>query len=291
MKNESIKKESFNVLLTLLSAAFHAFGMWIFVIPAKFASSEMAGIFTVLDYITGINIGYFSLMVNIPLLIVAWFLLKKRYVIYALLFTVFSSVMMILCETFSVYQYTEEQDRLLAAIFSGVIFGFRTGIMLKIGSSTGGTDIIAGFIQLKKPYMNVEKIIAVIGYAISVSSVFVYKDLNCILLAIVQAFVIEKVAASLLKDTRNAIEVKLVTEHPEELREDIIHELRHSATILESKGMYSDKPTYLVLSVLNTSQIPDLLSILKKYPNTFVYYSDVAGVKGNFRWRKDEEVK
>ncbi len=289
MEKTVIKKETINVLATIVAAAFHAFGIWIFVEPAKFAASEMSGIFTMLYQITGINVAYFSLLFNIPLIIAAWFLLRRRYVAYTLLFILSSSLMLILCEELSVYRYTD--DRTLAALFSGVIFGARTGIMLKIGSSCGGTDIIAGMIHRKRPYLNVERVIVLIGYAISISSYFYYGDLTSILLALVQNFVLEAVASALMKDRRGAIEVKIITKNPEELREDILHDLRHSATVMKGTGMYSDEDTYTVVCVLNTYQVPDVERIIKKYPNTFVYYSQVTGVKGNFRWRKDEEVK
>ncbi len=288
-KKTVIKREIFNVLATLLAAACHALGIWIFVEPAKFAASEMSGIFTMLYQMTGVNVAYFSLLFNIPLVIAAWFFLRRKYVVYTLVFILSSSLMLILCEVCSVYQYKE--DRLLAALFSGVIFGLRTGLMLKMGASCGGTDIIAGLINRKKPYLNVERVIVLIGYAISISSYFYYKDWTSILLALVQNFVLETFARAIMRDRREAIEVKIITQNPQELREDIVHELRHSATILRGAGMYSDTETYMVVCVLNTYQVPDVERIIKKYPNTFVYYSSVTGVKGNFRWRKDEEVK
>ncbi len=294
VKGNAIKREILNVLATFMAAAFHALGIWIFVEPAKFAASEMSGIFTMLYQMTGINVAYFSLLFNIPLIIVAWFLLRRKYVVYTLLFILFSSVILIFCEQFPSIQYNrggEEMKRLLAALFSGVIFGVRTGVMLKMGASCGGTDIIAGLIHRKLPYLNVERIIVFIGYAISISSYFYYGDVTSILLALVQNFVLESVASLVMKDRRGAIEVKIITKNPEELREDIVHNLRHSATILKSTGMYSEEDTYMVVCVLNTYQVPDVERVIKKYPNTFVYYSTVMGVKGNFRWRKDEEVK
>ncbi len=292
-----VKRETFNVLATLFAAACHALGIWIFVEPARFAASEMSGIFTMLYQITGLNVAYYSLMFNIPLIIAAWFFLRRKYVIYTLLFILFSSLILIVCEQFPSLQYIQsgeadvETKRLLAALFSGVVFGIRTGIMLKMGASCGGTDIIAGMIHRKRPYLNVERVIVLIGYAISISSYFYYRDVTSILLALVQNFVLECVARVVMKDRRGAIEVKIITKKPQELREDILHDLRHSATILKSTGMYSDEETYMVVCVLNTYQVPDVERVLKKYPGTFVYYSEVTGVKGNFRWRKDEEVK
>ncbi len=294
MEKVIVKREIVNVLATLFAATCHALGIWIFVEPARFASSEMSGIFTMLYQITGVNVAYFSLLFNIPLLIAAWFFLRRKYVVYTLVFILSSSLILILCEQFPNLQYNrggEEMKRLLAALFSGVIFGLRTGIMLKMGASCGGTDIVAGMIHRKRPYLNVERVIVLIGYAISISSWFYYHDVTAILLALVQNFVLETVATMVMKDRRGAIEVKIITKHPEQLREDVVHDLRHSATVLKSTGMYSEQETYMVVCVLNTYQVPDVERVIKKYPDTFVYYSAVTGVKGNFRWRKDEEVK
>ncbi len=289
-RNKRIRREVFNVLLTLVAAFLHAFGLWFFVYPAKFAPSEISGIATMIYTLTGLNAGYFTLIFNIPLLVVAWFFLKRKYVIYTVLFTVLTSVMLIVVEAVGFPQYVEG-DNLLAAIFSGVIFGVRTGVMLRMGASTGGSDIIGGLVQRRYPYMNVERVIAFVGYAIALISYFVYRDLSCILLSIVQMFVVERVAAVVLKDRRNAIEVKIVTSDPYALRDEIITNLRHSATVLECTGMYSEQGKYMVVSVLNTHQIPELSKMIKRYPNTFMYYSDVAGVTGNFRWRKEDQVK
>lgn len=290
-KKTVVYKEIRNVLLTLFAAAISSFALWIFVYPAEFAPSGVDGIATMLYEKTGINAGYFSLLINAPLLIAAWFVLKKKYVIYTVLFTIFSSVILIVLEAVSFYQYTSESDKLLAAIFSGIILGVRTGIMLKMGASSGGIDIIACIVQKKSLGSNVEKIISFICYAIIIFSYVVYKDLNCILLSIVQMFVFEKGAEFIMRESRNAVEFKIVTKHPQEIKEEIIYKLKHGATVVESKGMFTDEGSSIVLSVVNTRQIPDFLKIIKSHPDTFVYYSDVVGVQGNFRWYKDDVAK
>ncbi len=74
---KNIKKEGLSVLLTLVAAALSAFGLHIFVYPARFAPAGIDGVATMLQEITSLNAGYFSLMINIPLLIIAYFFLKK----------------------------------------------------------------------------------------------------------------------------------------------------------------------------------------------------------------------
>ena len=72
-KNNKIKisKEAVNVLITVIASALSAFGLHIFVYPASFAPAGVDGIATMLQKATTWNAGYFSLMINIPLLIVA----------------------------------------------------------------------------------------------------------------------------------------------------------------------------------------------------------------------------
>ena len=92
--SKNYKKEIITLLITLLSAALSAFGLYVFVYPASFAPSGIDGIATMLQEKTSISAGLYSLIINIPLLIAAWFVLKKRYVIYTVIFTIVSSVLL-----------------------------------------------------------------------------------------------------------------------------------------------------------------------------------------------------
>ena len=77
----------------------------------------------------------------------------------------------------------------------------------------------------------------------------------------------------------------------EERLADIVVNLRHSATIIQSKGMYSGEDNAVVLCVLNLYQMNDFIHVIDKYPDTFIYHSEIRGVYGNFRRYKDEQVK
>lgn len=286
----NIKKEVVNVLLTVVASVISALGLHIFVFGNSFAPSGIDGIATMLQEITRINAGIFTFVLNLPLLIAAWFILKKNYVIYTILFTVLASLWVYILGEVHFYQYVVESDKVIVAIFSGLLLGARTGIMLRIGASSGGIDIIACIVQ-NKFNRDVEKVISFVCYIIIGISYFVYRDLTCILLSVVQMFVFEKTVAFILKDTRNAVKFEIITKEPEKLKEEIIYELKHGATIVQSKGMFTDEQSTIVVTIVNTRQVPEFLRILKKYPDTFVYYTDVTGVNGNFRWRRDEKAK
>ena len=67
--------------------------------------------------------------------------------------------------------------------------------------------------------------------------------------------------------------------------------LKHGATRVKSRGMYTDEENSIIFSVINIRQIPEFMEMIRQYPDTFVYYSDVKGVRGNFRWNKDDAAK
>ncbi len=117
---------------------------------------------------------------------------------------------------------------------------------------------------------------------------FVYHNVLSIIVSFIQRFVFGKAIEYILKDTRNAVEFKIITKDPEKIKSRIINELKHSATILESKGMFSGNGNSLVITVVNLRQIPEFLSLISDDKDIFAYYSEAKGVKGNFRWQLDE---
>lgn len=293
----SNKKQFFTILweifLVLCLSAVSAFCLHIFVYPSNFAPSGVEGIATMIQHKTGFNAGITSLIFNIPLLIVAWFVLKKKYVIYTLIFNLTSSALIILLSEVDFYQYTDNAaDGLVAALFSGIILGVRTGLMLRLGASTGGVDIPAGMIQKNMPHLNTERIISIICYITIVFSFFVYdRNVTSVLLSFVQMFIFDKFAGFMLKDRRNAVEVKIITKEPEKIKNDIMCNLKHGATVLEGRGMYTDGVSSVIISVINIRQIPEFHDIMKNHPEAFAYYGELMGVKGNFRWKRDDAVK
>ena len=271
----------FSVAVTLCTAFWVGMGMHIFIYPNDFAPSGVDGLAAMLQKVTGLNAGLFTLLINLPLLVAAWFVLKRRYVLLTVLYTVSLSLFLLLFEWVGLYQYVATADRILPALFGGVAQGL-TGIMLRIGASSGGVDVMGSMIQKRIPHKDVEKIISLISVIIIMISFLVYGNLQSVLLSVIEIFVCERVTARILRSSRNAVKFEIVTEHLDAIKEDILHRVGHGATVLEGQGLYTDKQKQLILCVVNYRQIPAFLKVLSQYPDTFVYYSDVMGVRGAF---------
>lgn len=288
--NSFLRKELKSIILMLCAATVYSISIWVFVSPADFAPSGMIGVAMLLKHATGVNEGIFSLILNIPLIIIAWFFLKRRYVFYTLGYTAISSVLLILYEQFGVYQLDGyELMSVLPSIFGGILQGVSVGIMIRMGASTGGADVVGAMLQKKFRHVNIERIISVFCYGVVAVSYFVFGNLTSVLMSVIHIFVVEKVTASLLKTGRNAVNFTIITDKPEEIGNAIVFEIHHGATVVESRGFFTGKKKTMLVCIVNYGQIPEFFSLIDRFPGTFVYYSDVMGVRGNFTWNKDSE--
>ena len=296
-KRKNLIRAVIDIFVVVIAATIASLYLHVFVAPAKFAPSGIDGLCMIFFEITGLNMGWFKLIINIPLIILAWIFLKKRYVFYVMMFTLLVSVGVIFWEGIHFYTFipadlTEAETigyRLISALVSGVMLGLHIGILLKRGYSSGGVDIIAGLFHIWKPQWNIERLISICSYIIVAASYFVYWDLTSIILSVIQIFVGEWTIASILRTERYAIEVKVVTKTPEDIREKILYKYAHSATILSAKGMYSGEDYFMVVSVMNSRDIAGFINEMKEYPDTFIYFSDRVRVQGKFHFNKETQ--
>ena len=290
-----IKKKIFDVLLILVGSLVSAIGLYCFVYPSNFAPTGVDGIATMLqERFPEINGGIFLFALNTPLIILSIIFLDKKFTLYTILSIISLTGFLLLLELLDkkdiIFTYSGN-EKILPALFSGVLIGVRTGLVFKIGGSSGGVDIVAAIIQKKNPYINLERYVTMLCYVIIGISYFVYGQLESIMLSIIQMFVFEKTISFIMRSKRNAVEFKIVTSEPDILREDILTSLKHGATILNGKGMFTGKEKSVIFCVVNIRQVPEFLKLIRKYDNLFVYSSSVSSVNGNFRWNHDDAVK
>ena len=278
------------LLLIVFAAVLGTVGLHVFVHPAGFAPSGVEGIAMMAQELTGINMGYVSLAINLPLLLVAWFMISRKYVVYTLLYTLLSSAMLIVAEKIALYQYVTTTNVWLAVFASGILLGIRTAVMVRIGASSGGTDVLASMVQKSRPYLNMETLISIFCYVIIGLSFFVYRNLESVLMAAVQMLVFNVAMNAVLKPSRNAVEVHIITDKPEQFKTDILQELAHGATVIPCQGMFTGEQKSMIVTLINMRQMNELIKISRRYPGCFIYYGEASGVWGNFRWNRFDEL-
>lgn len=282
-------------LLIVLCAVLSALNFHLFVLPNSFAPSGLNGIATMVQYAFSFKIGYMNLLINIPLLVVSWFMLNRRYALRSGVYTVVFSTAILLLEKVDlsqfVYKTANGTSTVLAPLAAGVVGGFVYGMVIKMGGCTGGTDIVAALVHRRRPYLNLMWIIFAINTLVAAISYFVYDyRLEPVLCCIIYSFVIGRVGNAIQQGGKEAVKFEVITDSAEALSQRLIQELHHSVTVIPATGMYSHTGKQIILCIVNKHQVVAFQNILKEYPGTFAYISTVRETMGNFKSIRPEVV-
>lgn len=269
-------------------ASVCALNYQVFILPNQFAPAGLNGICTMVQYVFGINVGYLSLIINIPLAIAVYILVSKPLAVRSMVYVLVFSTMLIVLEhvDLSAFQYVTDSgtSKIMGPLVAGVINGYTYRLILQCSAYGGGTDFIAAIIHRYKPHLNLISIIFTMNVMVALASYFVYGyQIEPVLLCILYCFTSSTISDRLNKSGRSAVRFEIVTEHPEEISDAIIHRLHHSATLVPGKGLYKGHETNILICVVNKSQVAALTAIVRSYPNTFAIMSQVSEVVGNFK--------
>ncbi len=258
----------------------------LFVFPNQFAPSGLNGICTMIQYVFGISVGFLSLLINIPLAILVYLKVSKPLAVRSMVYVVTFSVALLILDhvDLSRFAYDGGSSAILGPLVAGIIYGTCYSWLLKASAYTGGTDFIAALIHKYRPDQSVLGLTFAINVIVALTSYFVYGyQMEPVILCILYAFTSTTVSQQAVKSGRSATRFEIITEHAQEISDDIITQLHHSATVIPARGMYSGKRTNVVVCVVNNTQISKLSAIIQSYPNTFAVMSSVNEVMGNFK--------
>ena len=290
-----VKKAS-GYLQIVFSAILLALVYYVFIITNNFAPAGLNGIATMIQYKTGFSISYMSLLINVPLSVLAYFLVQKDFAVKTLLFSVVYSVSFLLLQnsTLNFIQYNAlGHDTIYPVILSGVIGGAVYGTCFRNNACTGGTDVISRYINKIRPNTNFFAVTFILNGIVAVSSIFVYSEgtLNYkpMALCILYCFLSSFVGNLLLKTTKTAYKFTVITPHNKALIAEITTKLHHGCTEMDVTGSYTGTKRTLLICVVNKHQLHDFQKILSKYPDTFSYFEVVNETYGNFKNIKAKE--
>ena len=281
-KYKKVLTYAFIVAVAMLTALNYE----LFIFPNKFAPAGLNGICTMIQYVFDINVGYLSMIINIPLAVMVWLKVSKPLAVRSMTYILTFSLALIILDKIdlSAFAYDTGSSAILGPLVGGVIGGSCSAMLLKASAYPGGTDFIAALIHKRRPDQSVIGMIFTMNVCVAVLSYFVYGyQMEPVILCILYSFISSTVSDRYLKNGRSAVRFEIVTDYPKEISEKIITKLHHSCTLVPGKGMYKGQEKNVLICVVNKTQVAALSAIVRKFPNTFAVMSQVSEVMGNFR--------
>ena len=281
-------KKLLTYAMIVLIAVIGAFNYQIFIFPNRFAPAGLNGICTMIQHISGISVGYLSLLINIPLAIAVFCNISRPLALRSMVYVTVFSVALVVLDYVDLSPFAYATDNgtstILGPLVAGIITGACYSILVRGGALTGGMDFIASLIHKRQPETSLFWIIFLLNCFVAAISYFVYDyQIEPVIMCILYSFMSSTVSDRVSKSIRSAVRFEIITEDPKTISDAIINQLHPSATLLPGKGIYKGKETSVLICIVNKSQAATLTAIIRSCPNTFAITSQVGEVMGNFK--------
>lgn len=278
IKNKKIKAIAIKYLMIIVGSALFAAGFQFFLYPNSIIVGGVSGIAMIINLLTKLPVGLLTIVLNIPLFIIAWRYFGTGFIVSSLVGMLLSSVFV---DLFALLSISPTNDMLLACIIGGAVKGLGLGIIYYAGATTGGTDIIAKFIRLKFPYLNFGTVVLITDCFIIVAFAVIFNKVESAMYAVITMFVVSKVVDLVLYGIDNSSVCYIISEKSDQLVTDITDRLHRGVTILEGEGAYSHQSKQVLLCVVKRTQIADIRKMIKSIDeNAFFIITDAKNVFG-----------
>ena len=284
---------------TIISSLLIAFAAHSLITPNNFTIGGASGIAILVNVASHGKVPQSAMLLglNLPLVILSFFFVKKRFAILSATNIGLQSLWLLLFEqVFNDFriEFGTGGEKIFAAIAAGLCIGVAIALAFKVGGSTGGADIAAVMIQKKVNASSIAWVIFIINCVIIGCSVFVFYErypdtgklnygatLLPIMMAAFESYIESKTNETVTHGYHSAIEFRIITNKPELMSNVLMHELSRGVTSLPAKGMYTQEDRTMLVVIVSRRQVATVRRLIKQIdPDSFAVMSKISQVLG-----------
>ena len=300
-RNRYLRQKDINLVLgTVIGSIIYSFAVVFVIDLGSFYTSGVTGvsqiITSLLSRLTGKDlIGVTSILIaiiNIPLFLIAWRGVSKRFAIISLVSVGLQVLLVALFEflfsrgfnPFEAFRPVDGEDNvgkmLTLAITGGLLTGVGEGVCLKFGGSTGGMDVVSQYVSLTrhKSFAAVTLTVDLVIIFLSMIVGNIATGVYTIIRMIISIIVLDKIYTAY-----HYSKVVIVTEERQRMKDALITKFNHGVTIYQAVGAYTNKPKYVMESIVWAFEAVEYIKVAKSVdPTCFVSTVGVKRVAGHF---------
>ena len=268
------------IVMIIIGAVFMAMGIELFLVPNQLLDGGIVGISIILSHLTGLQIGLFIFLLNIPFFFIGYKQIGKTFA----LSTVLGITVLSICTYFlhPVARFTD--DLLLATVFGGIVLGIGVGLVIRYGGSLDGTEILAILFSSKTAF-SVGEIIMFFNLMIFTIAGFVFTWEQA-MYSVLAYFIAYKTIDIVIQGLDESKSVYIISDFVDEVGEAIIDRLGRGVTYLHGEGAYTGDKKKIIFTVITRLEEAKLKSIVEDIdPLAFVAIGNIAEVRGG-RFKK-----
>ena len=284
--SENIKKDKTKKILGyvtdflfwVVGSLFYSAAVNVFSVPNNISLGGLTGIATLLKYSFGTPVGLMVFVMNIPLFIIAWKMIGVKFIVRTF---IASSMTSAFIDIFAKYFPHYTGDRLLAAIFCGLFCGLGLAIIFVRDATTGGTDIVAKLVHIKRPNISIGRVILACDALVVISAGLVFRNFESMLYAAIAIFVTSRTVDYIIYGTGHGKMLLIVTKKADEISKEITSTMGRGVTILPVKGGYTGEEKSMLVCAIRSHEIAKINKIIKQTDeNAFMIITEAGEILG-----------
>jgi uncharacterized membrane-anchored protein YitT (DUF2179 family) len=269
-------------LFILIGSALVSVGLEIFLVPNRIIDGGIVGVSIILSHLTGLTLGLFLFLLNLPFLIVGYKQIGKTFAFSTLLGVSAMSVGTTLLH--DVRPLTE--DPLLAAVFGGIILGIGVGLVIRYGGSLDGTEIVAILFNKKTPF-SVGEIVMFFNVFILGSAGFVF-GWDHAMYSLMAYYIAFKMIDLTIEGFQESKSVWIISDNYKEIGDAIVARLGRGVTYLIGEGGYTGDDKKVVFCIITRLEEAKLKLIVEEVdPGAFLAVGNIHDVRGGQFKKRD----
>lgn len=264
----------------IIGALLMATGLEIFLIPNQVIDGGITGISIMLSHLTGLNLGVFLFLLNLPFVFMGHKQIGKTFAFSTIFGILTLSILTTLFHPIPAFT----DDILLATIFGGMALGVGVGLVIRYGGALDGTEILAILVNKKIPF-SVGEIVMFFNVFILGAAGFVF-SWDRAMYSILAYVIASKAIDTVVNGFEQSKSVWIISEQQEELGEAINSQLGRGVTYLHGEGAYTGDNKKVIFCIINRLEEAKLKSLIEELdPAAFLAVADITEVRGG-RFKK-----
>ena len=273
-----MKKKIIDFLIVISGLALIAFAVSTLIAPNKIVQGGVSGMATIVYYLTGAPISLTNLLVNIVLIIIGLKILGKHFIIRTL------ACVLILSGFLEVFSFIPPltDDRLLATLFGGILYGTGIGLTLLKGASSGGTDILGRIAQHFFPHIPIGKLLLFVDGLVILGGFVAFKDLNLVMYGMITIFISTFTIDYLIKKLNVSRLAFVVTSKGDDVSKKLISTSGRGVTKIDVTGAYTNEKKTMLMCAIKENEMPEFQRKIDEMDReAFTMFSESQQIFGN----------
>ena len=259
--SENIKKFAVQIFFEIFGSICIAAAIYNFAVQAEFPMTGFSGISIILYQLLNVPIGLSTVLLNIPVALLCYKLLGKKFFISSIRCMLISSFFIdYIAPLFPVYT----GDRLLAALCTGVIGGFGYALIYMQNSSTGGSDFIVMAVKALNPHIPLGKIVLFSDVTIILLGGLILQDMDGVIYGLIVSVLFSYAVDKIMYGINSGKMVLIVTKHGKEICALIDEIVDRGSTILPAYGGYRQEDKQVVMCACSNKEMYMLQKAVKE---------------------------